>query len=469
MRIIRFKPQIVAIPESDPFQNDLLGRKPSAEVLTDFVSSQEEPFVLAINSTWGSGKTTFLRMWEQHLKLNGIKCLRYNAWENDFSESPLISLIGELSESLKAMRAANEVDQDAERYLQKTKDLGAALFKAALPTAVKIATAGIVDSEDLAKLTENIAKKQIESYGEEKKSMDGFKKELKNLVKSLSKNESVHPPKPVVFIIDELDRCRPTYAIELLENIKHLFCVDGLVFVIAIDRDQFNESVKTLYGIGTNTDGYLRRFIDLEYRLPEPNIQKFAEAQFARFELTDAIELKTGSAKEDINKLIQSLPALFSIFNFSLRIQEQCFTQVAIALRTTPYNNLLYGRMLAFLICLRATNQHLYYAYCRKEIAADDILQLLKKNQKGKDFLLTREGIELESYLTILIADEDERNRLFKKYNEPPQNMARLGYSGNPNPRLSILVFISNQGFDILDFLFKKIELLHRFADLNPN
>jgi predicted AAA+ superfamily ATPase len=94
----RFKPPVLEIPADAPFKHDLLEREQSAEVLTQFVSRLDEPFVLAIDSPWGSGKTTFLKMWLRSLQNRGFPCLYFNAWQNDFSDSPLVSLIGEIGD-----------------------------------------------------------------------------------------------------------------------------------------------------------------------------------------------------------------------------------------------------------------------------------------------------------------------------------------------------------------------------------
>ena len=74
----------------------------------------------------------------------------------------------------------------------------------------------------------------------------------------------------VIILVDELDRCRPIYAIELLERVKHLFDTEGIVFVLGVDRKQLSHSVKALYGATFDAAGYLRRFIDIDYKLPLP-------------------------------------------------------------------------------------------------------------------------------------------------------------------------------------------------------
>jgi len=307
---IRFKPHPIEIPTATPFEHDLLEREQSAKVITQFVTRLEEPFVLAVDSPWGSGKTTFLKMWLQSLRNEQFPCLYFNAWENDFSDSPLVSLIGEIGEAIKDLRLGGEQEKTARRAFEKAKKSGAVLANEALPAAIKLATAGLLDlsalkAEDLAKLAEEVAKQQIEKYQADKKTIGHFRQELAELVTVLRK-KSGRSSKPIVFVVDELDRCRPPYAIELLEKIKHLFSVDGLIFVLAVDRQQLGESVRCLYGQGLDADNYLRRFIDLEYRLPSPNVEQFVKAQFARFELEQLMSARKGRAAEDAGNLVGS-------------------------------------------------------------------------------------------------------------------------------------------------------------------
>ena len=119
---MKFKPSAIEITIGDPFKDDLLSRKDSAEVLTEFVGSLGETFVLGIDSPWGTGKTTFLKMWLQHLKNLSFPCLYFNAWENDFSDSPLVSLIGELEISIDALRLGERQEAIAFEIYEKTKN-----------------------------------------------------------------------------------------------------------------------------------------------------------------------------------------------------------------------------------------------------------------------------------------------------------------------------------------------------------
>ena len=74
--------------------------------------------------------------------------------------------------------------------------------------------------------------------------------------------------KPIVFIIDELDRCKPDFALELLEQVKHLFSVKGITFLLVTNREQLEESIKSKYGQGINPTNYLHKFINIWLTMP---------------------------------------------------------------------------------------------------------------------------------------------------------------------------------------------------------
>ena len=77
--------------------------------------------------------------------------------------------------------------------------------------------------------------------------------------------------KPVVVMVDELDRCSPEYAVEMLQLLEHVFCADNVVFVVSMNRAELVHSVKAFYGQSFNADGYLERFFDNVFPLPTSN------------------------------------------------------------------------------------------------------------------------------------------------------------------------------------------------------
>ena len=255
---IRIQPPLVEVPDENPFENDLLGRKEFAETLASTLRAIEGPGVFAIDGGWGTGKTTFVRMFSQHLRNEGFRVVDINAWETDYADSPLAALISKVAEA-EPDRARGE----------KFKAIGVQALKAALPAAVKIATYGMVDidaaservvGDALAKFAEG----GLARFDEDAQSMAKFKESLQDLAARCE-------DKPLLVIVDELDRCRPTYAVEMLETIKHVFDADNLLFVLAVNRRQLDQSATTLYGASLDPETYFTRFFDVELRLPEPD------------------------------------------------------------------------------------------------------------------------------------------------------------------------------------------------------
>jgi len=233
------RPPKLSVSEEDPFAADKLGRVVSANRLTHLLERVKPPFVLAIDAKYGDGKTTFIQMWMVHLKAKGFRCLYFNAWEADFTSDPLIAFIGEMDAAISRMLGDSDSSTATRKVWKEVKEKGAYLAKRAIPVVAKIATAGILDldnftEQSLADLSADIAKEQIEKYDATKNAIKDFKTRLGELIKSLNPSQT-SPALPLVFFVDELDRCRPPYAIELLERIKHFFGIEEIVFVLAVE------------------------------------------------------------------------------------------------------------------------------------------------------------------------------------------------------------------------------------------
>ena len=121
---MQLKPKNLNIPHDNPFGEDKLSRLQSANVLTQLVSTIQEHFVLAIDSPWGTGKTTFIKMWMTWLKeKHGFPCICFNAWDSDFTGDPLVSFIGEMRASLDQSLKNAGASTAMEEYVSKGKKL----------------------------------------------------------------------------------------------------------------------------------------------------------------------------------------------------------------------------------------------------------------------------------------------------------------------------------------------------------
>lgn len=368
----------IEIPGDDPFKNDTLEREGFADVVTNLIKTSSQPLVLSIDGTWGTGKTTFLKMWKGKLRKEGFFCLYFNSWENDFAEDPFLSFVSEIE---GAISEDDSLKDKVKNRLANVKRFGGALLKTGIPIAVRLVSQGIFewkipDGTDVSKGISNALGKTVENRilenQQTKTTIRDFKDSLEKLAEGIYK-EIESDSKQIIFFIDELDRCRPTYAIQLLENIKHLFDVRGFIFVLGIDRGQLSHSVKSIYGTGMDADGYLKRFIDLELPLPEPSAENYCKYVMDLFGLWEDVFSKRQDGNVSFDRIVGTLSNLSKIIKLSLRTINQCASQINIISRMIDSNFQMHPRFLVFLIVLKAYDANLYESLNKGDEGYTDI------------------------------------------------------------------------------------------------
>jgi hypothetical protein len=244
---------------------DKLERKGFAErltkVITTFYPFANSAYVLSLNASYGSGKTTFLRMWKSFLEGEGYEVVYLNAWETDFDNEPLIPIASALLKEINP----NTAGEKTKKALQGVLGVAALVGNSVLEKATGIDAKRIMEDVE-SNLTEDDLEKQgktlCDSFYFKKAAYERLKTSLSDYVSSLGK-------KPLIILVDELDRVRPDYSVRFLEAIKHIFSVEGVCFVLAVDRKQLESSVRQLYG-DVDFENYYRRFVTREAELPEP-------------------------------------------------------------------------------------------------------------------------------------------------------------------------------------------------------
>ena len=307
-----------------PWENvDYLKREQVAKDFTNLLRTVEQSFVVALNAPYGSGKTFFLKRWQCDLPKDEFVSVFFNAWDTDFCNQPFIAFMHAILSQLKHTETSNtEAFQTRWKNVKSAGvkialGLGKDLLKHTIP-ATGDAIAGMVSNPEISKgVSDGLTSAfnqgdqaisgntfetgtQVDLFDEYKKrraELESFKQTLRALVQEFD-------GKKLVIFVDELERCRPTYAVELLECIKHLFDVDGIIFVLATDRSQLQHTISNLYGNGMDSEGYLRRFIDIELKFPDPEIEDYIKYLTDYFKLGEVLTNKacwrTGLA--DVNK-----------------------------------------------------------------------------------------------------------------------------------------------------------------------
>ena len=355
---IRIQPRDIEVPADDPFKNDLLGREESIKALTTVISSLDGPCVMAVDAGWGMGKTTFLQMWAQHLRNAQFPVVMFNAWETDFAQDPFIALYSEITGGLSELPGASR-RIDAQRLRSAAGVVLRALPGAGLRVALSaVPHAGSQLVHEVSPRRPTPREEVAATYQETKTALRAFRARLCQIAKAIAReNDNA----PLVVMIDELDRCRPTYAIELLEAAKHFFNVDHIVFVLCLDRAQLAHSVKVLYGDSFNADGYLHRFFDIDYRLQSSDRAAFVSTKLDSMGVTAFLGRTVGISRHFQQDSTQSLISKYlALSDISLRDILQAIHRLGLVLASLPEEELGCARTLAILLLLRAADANAY-------------------------------------------------------------------------------------------------------------
>ncbi|WP_315077058.1 P-loop NTPase fold protein [Acinetobacter guillouiae] len=266
---------------TEPFKGDLWGRKQLSDKLTNFVSNLNCGATIALDAEWGAGKTWFINNWHADLTAKNFNVISIDAFKHDFIEDPFLIL------SMEILNAVDVEKNLADRF----KNRLISTYQAILPNlpmllysfAMTAIGAGHV-SKSLAKVVSGVTEgagdfggdagelleeqlrehltESVENYNKSKNELGYFRDELSKLVEDLEK--------PLVFIIDELDRCKPEFSIKLIERVKHFFDIPNIVFVLSTNKTQLEESINSFYGF-KESNNYLEKFIDLNIKFPNRN------------------------------------------------------------------------------------------------------------------------------------------------------------------------------------------------------
>ncbi|MCE9077143.1 KAP family P-loop NTPase fold protein [Bacteroides thetaiotaomicron] len=353
------------IPADQPFLNCKLGREKYAEVLKAIITTYEKGFVLAIDGKWGTGKTTFVEMWKAYLELDNFQTLYFNAWENDSISDPLVGLLGELTKINSSKRTkdlASSMINTAGRIVLKAVP---AMFKGVIK---KYAGEEVVEIlRDCAEEGSSMLEKEIDNYESQKGSLLEFRKELEKFV------DEVCEKKPLIFIIDELDRCNPHYAVKVLERIKHLFNIPNIIFVLSIDKEQLSHSIRGYYGSDLiNANEYLKRFIDIEYALPDPDVDRFCQYLFEYYNFQpfffQAQDLPYNNESSTILSFLSTASTIFKYKRLTLRQAEKVFINTRLSLNMFgDTHDKIHVDLLCLLTYLRVCESDFYEKISRRE------------------------------------------------------------------------------------------------------
>ncbi len=462
---MRLKVNEIEVPADSPFTNDVLGRKPLVKNLITLLTNSDTPIVFSLNAEWGTGKTVFLKMLAAQLKLSDHKSIYFSAWETDFAADPMLAFLAEIIPALEEIGGKNPAKK---QYADKVIRTGTHLLRHFIPLAVNAATAGLLNGGAIAaKLGEGFAEELLNEYIQAKDEISKFKVEVRKLLS----NEDGTTSK-IYILVDELDRCRPSYALELLERIKHLFEIEGLIFVLSMDRKQLAHSVKAVYGSDFSGSEYLRRFINMEYTLPEPNRDDYIDnlLQMLGCKAFFQSRVPINNLTHGIGTLKSSLKLFCNALKLPLRQIEHLMTRANLVLRVIPTNTHLYPHLMVFLLVARECHTAVYSEYIRNSDsdAFEPILKILHDMIPESQRFESRECAVIEG---LLIAAKHARSintpapKVIEAY-EAILADENLSHSRRIHADTVVGIYNDYNGIVPLQSLVDQIEMIAEHVDL---
>lgn len=386
MNSIQLKRPEPVLDPKDPFSDDALGRKDLAKALTGLVGDAVEPLVVSLNGCWGSGKSFFLKRWVcsvENLREGkvAVPCVVYfDAWQDDDLDDPLLALVGQIHRKLHARPAQNpanikeDFESKAKRFFDSANKV---LTKSAVHISRAVEHYSGVNPADIVKDFANQLAQQVERYSGAVESRSDLRRRLSELSSAIWTDTGM----PLIVVIDDLDRCRPTFAISLLERVKHLFDVQHVVFVLGIDTTQFVRSLGNVYGEAFDASNYLHRLIDIEFQLPTPNRKNFFEMLFRQYKVEEFLSADGNRNAESylsaVSEFKSAVVCLSNGFHLSLREMERVVRELVTIERLHPFNSAVLSTLIAVSVILRCKCPAAYEGFVNATKSPKEIVDVL--------------------------------------------------------------------------------------------
>ena len=270
-------------------QEENFNGKKTKDIIKELENNSDYIQRIFIDGSWGTGKSYFCdalkdkiaeknQTKEENRKINFIKI---NAWETDYFSDPMKSLIGEINNS--SCKLTDDVKKEAEKILsrgfQTLKKIGlnrglSFIMEAGLDKVLSKIGLDETKRKEVMEIfneTEEINTNELEDYNEYKNLVNSFKKALSN------------DQRLKLIVIDELDRCKPTYAIELLETVKHFFGVKNIIFIFLVNMEQLKSIASTSYLTEDKCSEYFEKFYDIKFTLPPLDYNDFLLIEYDKY------------------------------------------------------------------------------------------------------------------------------------------------------------------------------------------
>ncbi|MBE5750626.1 MAG: hypothetical protein E7346_07190 [Clostridiales bacterium] len=316
-------------------EKDILNRQYYVDHIKNILSTlsqNKKNCSFALDGEWGSGKSFVLNMLEEQIK-DDYLIIRYNAWENDFYEEPLIAILYTFANKLNDLQKTDNIVNGLKKeLLSKIANGFLSIVGQIIKTkigvdVVELGRKGLKKAKEFKKHIEKIEdKEKIDTSFDQNANLQVIIKQIISGLRELAENY------PIVVLVDELDRCLPEYSIKVLERLHHVFNdVDNLQVILSIDKEQLSNAVAKIYNLANigmhksqndkrtyfeYINSYYKKFFSFEIYLNEGklNEEKFHE-KIAEYE-----SLFTSNSIINENDVKDYLEMIFSDFTIREKI-----------------------------------------------------------------------------------------------------------------------------------------------------
>ena len=397
-----------AVAEDDGFKADLFSRKEFGQSLLNLIVNSDDSLVISLDGKWGEGKSTFIKQWRGLAKSESVASIYIDVFENDYVGDAFIAIASAIN-AFVSKECPEKAIRD--QFQKGAIRVGKQLLTMGAKVAIKVGTLGAIDYADVDALTVNedeiadaasdklsaAIKEQLNAHEKNAQSIAAFKELLEELPSKVENNSS----KKLVIVLDELDRCRPSFAVEILERVKHLFSVPNVSFLLVMNKTQLEAAVKCVYGDDIDAHTYLQKFINVEVAFPKRSNKNNSDLKLYSSMLLEAHKLN----EQLLSDATYCIDYMAGYYSLSLRELEKVYTSLAIL--STNYHNshrLQDGLLLAAL-CVLKTHKPVVFEGLSK--GAIDFIDFRKK--AGLERVLRGEDMEtiLDTFKAYLLSESD--------------------------------------------------------------
>lgn len=421
--------------ENGAFAGDLFQRKLLAERIIQFLHRNEDGMVITVDAPWGDGKTYFAKNFETLMTNTDYKgtAIYIDAFESDYIEDPLVLLTGAIYGKLAEAKIPGSIGA---KFLDRFLKVGKAVAPTVAKACISVATGGIFNARcqekaiaAISKIDSNVLTEQVKQYEKNKKSINDFKDTLQEIgleYRNKSKTTTCPEGLPLVILIDELDRCTPSFAVKLLERIKHFFSVKNVFFILLVNKTQLVEYVKGLYGQGVDGEAYIEKFVDLPLSLTSLPIN---QSDYNATIYVKKCLQKPTSKEQEVKEKYKMFEDFLSLWctdsNFSLRCIDKYFSYVKF-IEVTSLKR-IFIPYVGLLILLKIKKPTLYSGFLARESkASQDVIAFFRDDMSSNKIFNLLTGSRNISLIKIIETMVDSYKRQSNRRNHSTDSRVSL-------------------------------------------